>query len=84
MQELHWLETHVGSIEKGVELINQFYWNLTVVAGGDQWIVRAGDTPIFRADTHEAVDAFLYGMALGYSIIPGSYVERFRKEYKVE
>ena len=33
MQELHLLETHIGSIEKGIELINQFYWGLEVVAG---------------------------------------------------
>jgi len=31
---------------------------------------KGGEQVIFGADTREAVDAFLYGMALAYAVIP--------------
>lgn len=78
MQQMKWLETHVGSLEDGVELINKFHWFLTIVEGksGKQWFVKSGESVIFSADSREAVDAFLYGMALAYSGIPDPLFDR--------
>lgn len=81
MQELRWLESHVGTISDGVELVNKLCWNLTIKKENNAWFVRGGDQVLFCADNREAVDAFLYGMALAYSILPDEYVERFRKEF---
>ncbi len=75
-QEMPWLEDHVGSLEDGIELINRFHWFLSVVESkegnieGHHWFVLGGDQVLFSADTREAADAFLYGMALAYAVIP--------------
>ena len=70
----------IGSIDDGVKLINQFFWYLKIVERGEKWAVYGGEEVLFSADSREAVDAFLYGMALAYSIIPQDYVDRFREE----
>lgn len=64
-QELMWLD-HVGSIKDGIELINELGWNITIQNG----FVLAGDQAIFKSDSKDAIDAFIYGMALAYSVIP--------------
>ena len=84
MQELNWLDTHVGTINDGVKLINRFYWGMEIVQWKDGWLVRSGDQTVYKGDSYEGVEAFIYGMSLGYSIIPEDYIERFREEYKVD
>lgn len=84
MQELTWLKSHIGSLEDGTELINKFYWHLTINEKDGTWFVKGGEKVIFRADSRESVDSFIYGMALAYSIIPETLVEQFREEFKVE
>ncbi len=64
MQTLDWLESHVGSLEKGLELVNRYFWFLRIVSNDDlsRWYAIAGESSvIFSSDTREAVDAFLYG-----------------------
>ncbi len=72
MQQMQWLESHVGTSEEGIELINKFHWFLTVDEGinGKEWFVHSGESTIFTADSKAAVDAFLYGMSLAYAGIP--------------
>lgn len=82
MQKMPYLETHVGSIENCITLIDRFYWNLTIAEKNGNWVVKGGEKPIFASDSREAVDAFLYGMGLAYSTIPEDYIERFREEYQ--
>jgi hypothetical protein len=82
MQTLNLLDTHVGSIDDGIQLINRFHWFLsvervTVIEGGiPYWYVKGGESVIFSADTREAVDAFLYGMSLAYAVIPPPLFDR--------
>jgi hypothetical protein len=78
MQTLNWLETHVGTLEDGIQLINRFHWFLSVVEvkGKPYWVVKAGEKVIFGADTRNAVDAFLYGMSLAYAVIPDSLFDQ--------
>jgi hypothetical protein len=82
MQELRWLESHLGSIQKAVELANEMYWKISVKHGKDHYSVIAGDQVIFRADTQEAVDAFLYGIGLAYCVIPKSVFQEARDSLK--
>ena len=86
MQTLDWLDTHVGSIEDGIELTNRFHWFLSVVKAtvieGElpYWYVKGGEKVIFSADSREAVDAFLYGMSLVYSVIPPLLFDKLVEE----
>ncbi|MBZ0315977.1 MAG: hypothetical protein K8L91_06130 [Anaerolineae bacterium] len=82
MQRLPYLETHQGSIENCITLADRFYWNITVVEKNGKWAVLGGEKMMFGSDSREAVDAFLYGLGLAYSIIPEEYVERFRREFR--
>jgi hypothetical protein len=82
-QEMQWLDSHVGSIQAGVALINRLGWNIEVRDNEHKWFVLAGEKVVFAADTQDAVDAFLYGMALAYSILPDSIIETVRKEYDI-
>jgi hypothetical protein len=72
MQTLNWLESHVGSLEEGIELANKFHWFITVVEGtsGEKWFVKSGEIVIFSTHSKDALDAFLYGIGLAYSVIP--------------
>ena len=84
MQELLWLESHIGSIEEGIEVINKLYWNIVVGKSEEKWFVYAGggEKTLFVADSREAVDAFLYGFALAYSVLPEHAFENLQKEIR--
>ena len=70
MQTLNWLEKQIGTIHEAQEVINAFHWFLTVEQIGNNYTVRSGEDTLFSADNREALDAFLYGMALAYKGLP--------------
>jgi hypothetical protein len=51
---------------------------------GQLWMVTAGDPVIFVADNRPAVDSFLYGLALAYSVLPDHLIDTFREEMRKE
>ncbi len=83
-QELRLLETHLGSLDKAIEYANRFFWYLSIAERGEgsdrRWFVFGGDKVIFCADSREAVDAFLYGMGLAYSVLPGKYAAQLKDD----
>jgi len=66
MHTLDWLETHIGSIDEGVNLVNRFHWFLSIIEshGPQRWYVKSGEAVIFSADSQEQIDAFLFSMRL--------------------
>jgi len=83
VQELSWLATHIGSISDGVDVINTFHWDLSIEVHNEKWYVLTGSEEravLFWADNRDAVDAFLYGMALAYAGIPSPYFEQLQKD----
>jgi hypothetical protein len=75
MQEMTWL-SNLGNIDLSLEMVNKFCWHLEVSEQDGVWFVKSGQDEkhlIFKADTREAVDAFLYGMGLAYEGIPDPY-----------
>jgi len=85
MQTLDWLESHVGSLEKGLELVNRYFWFLRIESNFDQsrWYAISGESEvIFSSDTREAVDAFLYGMSLAYGGIPEPLFDQLIEDSK--
>ncbi|MBN8592591.1 MAG: hypothetical protein J0M33_12575 [Anaerolineae bacterium] len=83
-QKLHYLESHIGSMEQGIELINLLGWNISTKDGADSTFVLAGDQPIFASDSQEQVTSFIYGMALAYSILPNEVIHKLRKEVNID
>lgn len=71
MQTMNWLEPRVGSIEKAIETLNNdFCWSITVEERNGIWFVNGGDHVILSSDARDAVNAFLYGMALSLRCLP--------------
>lgn len=84
MQELNWLKSHIGSMSDAIDLANQFYWHITIEEIGKDWVVKSGEKIIIRSNSKDSIDAFLYGLALGYSIIPDSMVKEFREIFDID
>jgi hypothetical protein len=82
MQDLMWLDTHIGTIDDAVDLINKLHWDLAISETNGVWMVTTGGdkTVIFRADNRAALDAFLYGMALAYAGLPSPQFEQLAEE----
>lgn len=72
MLRLMWLESNLTgeTLESWLERVNSLEWNISVVRYEDHWCVLSGDQDVLRSDSREAVDAFLYGLALAYAVIP--------------
>lgn len=70
MQTLNLLDEEIGTIDDARLIINDFHWFLSIDNVLDQWTVKSGEKIIFTADSREAVDTFLYGMALAYKGLP--------------
>ena len=70
MQTLNLLEEHIGTINDARTVINEFHWFLNIDQIAGTYTVTTGETVVFTADSREAVDAFLYGMALAYKGLP--------------
>ena len=78
MNELLMLERYFpgGNLEGGIELANRLDWGLSVQMAGDSYVVSSGDEPILRTDTKDALQCFIYGLGLAYSVLPESLFER--------
>lgn len=72
MQRMHWLESHLGSIQEAITVANEFFWELSIREGEQTWTVTSGADAItvFTTNSHDALDAFLYGMGLAITGIP--------------
>jgi hypothetical protein len=71
MQELSWINHIPGeSLEGGIALLNDLRWNIrSGQSPKGAWLVMAGHCVIFKTDSKQAVDAFLYGMSLSYAVM---------------
>jgi hypothetical protein len=54
-------------------------WNIRVEKYHHQWIVKSGEQDVLRGDSYEAVEAFLYGLSIAYTIIPDDIFAGFRE-----
>jgi hypothetical protein len=83
MQELKWLEILPGgTLEGGIELLNELKWNLQIRESGGIWFVKTGHQVILKTSSREAVDALLYGIAVAFSALPKPALEEFRRFVK--
>ena len=59
-----------GTLEGGIGLANRLDWGLTIQMAGLEYVVSSGDQPIFRTESKDGLQAFIYGMGLAYAILP--------------
>lgn len=77
---MNWLESHVGSLDKGVELARRLFWPLHVERETNKWFVMSAEQVILSSDSEEVVNAFLYGMGLAYAGIPDDIFDDVAKK----
>jgi hypothetical protein len=79
MQQLNWLDQLPDqTLEGGVSLLNELEWNLNIRQIDNFWHVSAGHRGLLKTSSRESVDAFLYGVALAYSVIPKQILDQIR------
>ena len=83
MLDLVWLN-HMpdGTLESGIQVANRIYWALNWEEYEGQWFVRGGEKALLCTDSREAARAFLYGMALAYSVLPPHLIEQLEAGVK--
>lgn len=89
MLKRNWLKTHIGDDESALGLINTFLWGITINSvpdptGGERWAVNGGEKVLLLTDNRECVDAFIYGMALAYSVVPDDLAAQFRSRFRTD
>ena len=68
MQQLLWKDyLRDGTLEGGIDLANQLYWNITVSSDGDakKWDVWGGEALLLRTDSQDAAEAFFLWVGAG-------------------
>lgn len=85
MQELRWID-HLPNqtLEGGLSLLEELMWNITVRQTDHGWFVNGGHKTLLKTSSRESVDAFLYGMALAYSVMPDSILDRLKAQAKAD
>ncbi len=79
MQEIRWLEPLPNNnLDGGLRLLQELKWNLIIEEADSIWFVRAGHIKLLTSDSREAVDAFIYGLSLAYSVMPKAILEQFQ------
>jgi hypothetical protein len=81
MQELVRIDL-LDSLDEGIALANQLYWDITIFQGevDGLWYIQTGEKVIFKTDSRESVDAFLYGLGLAYAVLPPQVFEQLREQ----
>jgi len=83
MLQMNWLDPHhlpSGTLEGGVALANELYWNLSIAQNGRDWYVLGGEKVILQTDSQDVVNAFIYGMGLAYGVLPKPIFHKLREE----
>jgi len=59
-------------------LLNELEWNLDIKQIDNFWHVSAGHRGLLKTSSRDSVEAFLYGVALAYSVIPKQILDQIR------
>jgi hypothetical protein len=82
MIKLNWLPNYFNNnLYDGIERINKLKWNLSINYDEDHgiWGVASGEALIFKTDSKEALESFLYGLGLAYNVLPEDVLEQLKK-----
>jgi len=79
MQQLQWARAlPEQTLEGGLRLLQELQWNLAVTESEGVWSVSGGHRSLLKTSSRESVDAFLYGLALAYSVMPQAILNQLR------
>lgn len=76
--QMHWLESHIGTIDDAKKIAEDFTWKLTITERDGTWSVLDGEVKIFSSPEKKDIEIFLYGLGLAYAVLPN--YEQVKKE----
>ena len=68
-----------ASLEGGTNLLRQLEWNVSLEKQGDDWLVFGGEKCLLKSSSQDSANAFLYGLALAYSVLPDRILDEIRR-----
>jgi len=82
MQKMHWLESHLESVEGALRCINEFGWELSILDNNRKCVLAGSEVKqeLYCATSRDIIDAFLYGMGLAYVGLPPEHYDWLVKE----
>ncbi len=80
MQELIMINQIPGrSLEGGLRFLSELKWEMRMVQSDDILSVGVGHRLMLKTSSREAADAFVYGVALAYSLLPKPILDELKK-----
>ena len=70
-----------GTIDGAKAHLESLWWHIKIEFGEGAWTVSAGEQKLLETSSEDAADAFIYGMALAYSLIPDDLLDEVRRRY---
>ncbi|MBI9051563.1 MAG: hypothetical protein JEZ00_19220 [Anaerolineaceae bacterium] len=71
-----------NNLQEGIKILDDLYWFVRTEYKGNIWYIYFGDILMFRTDSEEAFDAFLYGLGITYIIYPSEIINVLHEELK--
>jgi len=80
MYELKWMHNIPSqNFEGALKFLNELGWNLKIEQRKGHWLLFAGESAVFKSTAREELEAFVYGLALAYAVMPQSLLRQFRE-----
>jgi hypothetical protein len=76
-------DPRLAELEVAAEVLNRFYWNVSVDEVDGEFVLRGGELAIASFESIDELTVFATGMALALSLLPPDAVEaidQFAKE----
>ena len=67
-----------SNLRGAVELLNQLKWNISLGKKGNTWQAFGGEKCLLVSSSEEGAHAFVYGLALAYSVLPEVILDQIR------
>ncbi len=80
MQELAMIGQIPGrNLDAALRFLGELKWEIRIVEAENVLSVGAGHRLLLKTSSRDAVDAFLYGVALAYALLPKPILDQFKK-----
>mgnify|MGYP006274241655 CR=1 FL=1 len=79
-----WLDDNVPTLHDAVELANKLLWEIAIIEKDNNWYVYSGEVALLCAQTKEAAESFVYGMAAAYKVLPAETLQHVLADYGLD
>jgi len=69
-----------GSLRGAIEFLERLHWYLNIRESVGRISLFRGETPLFSADSKDAVEGFVYGAFMAYSSSPKALFKQYQEQ----